>query len=259
MKTKQTWLAGVVIAFVALTLISWKKSENNQLPVKPYLIKYQEDTLKPRKKSTDKKEYRTGELDEAMKELDRAMAEMDKSMKIDFSKMDKDIKAAMEELKKVDFEKIGREVEASLKNIDWAKTRAEIDKAMREVEVTMKEVDKKQIKEQMAKAKEQLEAAKISSQIDMKKIKETVEKSMVAARASMEKAKKEMLLMKEFTEALEKDGLIDKKKGYKIDVKKGELFINDMKQSKEVNDKYRKYFKEEDYTIRTNGEGVESV
>ncbi len=58
----------------------------------------------------------------------------------------------------------------------------------------------------------------------------------------MEKAKREMLNFKEFTNELEKDGLIDKKKGYKLQLKDGELYINGTKQSKEISDKYSKYY-----------------
>ncbi|MES2004703.1 MAG: hypothetical protein V4450_09285 [Bacteroidota bacterium] len=258
MTNKQHWLMGAGIAFVAVAFISWKKSENNQLPVKPYTVNYQ-DTVTSRKKSSDKKEYRVGDLDGAMKDLDRAMVDMDKNMKIDFVKMDKEIKAAMEELKKVNFEKIGHEVEASLNNVDWVSIKKEIANALRQVDLNMKEIDKQQIKEQMAKVKEQMEEAKINSKIDMKKMKESIEKGLASAKIGIENAKKEISLLKEFTNELDKDGLIDKKKSFKIEIKKGEMYINGTKQSKEVNDKYRKYFKDEDYTISSDKDGSEKV
>ena len=50
-----------------------------------------------------------------------------------------------------------------------------------------------------------------------------------------------MLQLKEFTDALAADGLIDKKKGYTIEWKNGDLYINDKVQPKSVSDKYRKY------------------
>jgi hypothetical protein len=79
---------------------------------------------------------------------------------------------------------------------------------------------------------------------------------MEHARTGLEKAKKEITLLKEFTSELEKDGLVDRKKGYTIEIKSGEMYINGVKQSKEVNDKYRKYFKDEDYTIKSDAEGA---
>jgi hypothetical protein len=58
---------------------------------------------------------------------------------------------------------------------------------------------------------------------------------------------------------LRKDGLISKKKGYKIEIKDGEMFINGTKQSKEVNEKYKKYFRDGDYTLRSDGDDISSI
>lgn len=250
-------LAGIAVA--AFGILSWKTAENNQIPVKPYSIPYQEDTTKPRKKNVQNRDYTVGDLDKAAKELDRAAAELNKNMTIDFTKMDKELKAAMDEIKKIDFEKIGREVQTALAKVDWEKTRTEVDRSLREAERKMKEIDKKQIEKEMARAKEEMSEARLKSRIDIEKIKKDVEKGMAEAKVGIEKAKKEIALLKEFTESLEKDGLIDRKKGYRIEVKKGELYINGTKQPKEVNDKYRKYFKEEDYSIRSDGDEISSL
>ncbi len=257
MKTNQiNHYVWAVSALMVVTLSSWR-SGGSALPVKPWSLTNQQDTTPSRKK--DKKEYRIGDLDQAMKELDRAMADMDKNLKTDFSKMDREIKAAMEEVKKVDFDKIGREVEAELKKVNWDETRTEIKKALREAELSINEIDMKEIKKEIEKAKAQVSKEKISTHIDMQKIKESVEKGMAGARTGIEKAKKEISLLKEFTESLEKDGLINRKKGYKIEIKDGELYINGSKQSKEVNDKYRKYYKDENYIIRSDGEAISSL
>jgi Fe2+ transport system protein B len=252
MKTSHTkWLAWAGFAFAAVTLTAWKKPDS-QLPVKTHVNYDPQDTSLPRKNNHYKKEYKVGDLDRAMKELDRAMIDMNKNIKIDFSKMDKELKAAMEEVKNVDFEKIGREVRESMKKIDWDKTKAEINKAMREAEVQMSKVDKEEIEKEITKAK-------ISSHIDLSELKRNVEKSLEGAKTGIEKARKELGLMKEFTDTLEKDGLINKKKGYKLEIKNGEFYINGTKQSKEVNDKYRKYFKDEDYSISSDGSDVSSI
>ncbi|MES2332315.1 MAG: hypothetical protein V4539_22100 [Bacteroidota bacterium] len=256
--TSAKWLAWAGFAFAAVTFVAWKSTDT--IPAKSQPHDYQ-DTTPVRKKTYDRRDrdYRVGDLDEAMREIDRVMVDMKSNMKVDFSKMDKEMKSAMEELKKVDFEKIGREVSASLNKIDWDKTRVEVDKAMREAEVKMKDIDMKQISNEMARARESMEAAKISSHIDLDKIKESVEKGLEGARVGMEKAKKELSSIKEFTETLEKDGLINKKKGYKVEFKNGELYINGTKQSKEVNEKYSKYFKDQDYSIRSDGEDRSNI
>jgi hypothetical protein len=66
--------------------------------------------------------------------------------------------------------------------------------------------------------------------------------------------KKDLAVMTDLTTALEKDGLIDNKKPYKLEIRDGELYINGKKQTKKVNDKYRKYFKNDNYTITNDGD-----
>jgi hypothetical protein len=254
--TYLNWLAGAALALVAITIISWKRTDST-LPVSRF-AHYQEDTT-PHKKYSDKKEYTVGDLDKAIKELDRASFEMDRNMNFDVSKMDKEMEAAMDEVKKIDFDKIGREVAESMKKVDWPNIKAEIDRAMREVDVNMKTIDKKEIEKAIAEAKESVSAAKINAHIDMEGIKRSVDEGLKGARIGIENAKKELGLMKEFTETLETDGLINRKKGFKIEIKDNEMFINGTRQSKEVNDKYRKYFKNEDYTIKSNGDSISNL
>jgi hypothetical protein len=90
----------------------------------------------------------------------------------------------------------------------------------------------------------------------MKKIRRNTEKAMKSARESMKKIKVEMKGLRDFTNALESDGLIDKLKPYKIEVKGGDLYINDKKQPKEVSEKYRKYYRKDSFTINTQEEGI---
>lgn len=245
-----------VLAIAVITLSSWK-SGGSTLPVKPFSIHSQADTTPFRKK--DRKEYRVGDLDQAMKELDRAMADMNRNMKMDFSKMDRELKMAMEEIKKIDFEKIGHEVEAELRKVNWDEARTEINKAMREAQKEINEIDMKEIKKEIEKAKAEVSKERISAHVDMQKIKESVERGLAGARIGIEKAKKELSQLKEFTESLEKDGLINRKKGYKVEIKDNELYINGSKQPKEVNEKYKKYFKDENFTIRSDGEDISSL
>lgn len=252
-KHNQPWLAWAGFAFAAFTFLAWKRTD--YIPNQPKTPQ-QSDTTRPSKKQKPNKDYRAGDLDKAMKELDQAQLEMNKNIHFDMPNMEKEINQAMEQVKKIDFEKISQEVTASLKNINWDKTRADVDKAMREAEIQMKKID---INKEMGKAKESMQSAKMN--IHMDEIKKTVEKSLAAARIGIEKAKKEIRQLKEFTENLEKDGRIDPKKGYRIDIKKGELYINGTKQSKEISDKYRKYYKdhEDDFSISSDGEGISRI
>jgi len=208
-----------------------------------------DDTTTRRKRNRDNYEFRVNDLENAMSHLDEQMMKLDEQMKkMDFSKMEKQIAQAS----KVDHEKIAREVEASLAKIDWKKMQSELQQSTEKI----KEVDMMKLKDDLKKMKADLSKQNFDVKINAEKIKESVAKAMEGAKVSMEKAKVEIQQMKEFTNELQKDGLIDKKKNQKIEVKDGELYIDDKKQSKEVSDKYRKYYKKSNYSIRTNSDGV---
>jgi len=50
--------------------------------------------------------------------------------------------------------------------------------------------------------------------------------------------------LKDFTDALQQDGLIAKKKGYTIEwTKDGDLIINGKTQPKEISDRYSRFYK----------------
>ncbi|HEX8332995.1 MAG TPA: hypothetical protein VF622_10245 [Segetibacter sp.] len=66
--------------------------------------------------------------------------------------------------------------------------------------------------------------------------------------------KEDIRLMNELKAALEKDGLTDTRKRYKLDIKDGEFYIDGKKQSKEVRDKFKKYFRNDNYTITHDGD-----
>ncbi len=63
-----------------------------------------------------------------------------------------------------------------------------------------------------------------------------------------------MNAMKEFTDVLEKDGLIDKRRPFTIEVKENELFLKGVKQSKKVQEKYRQYFQNKSFKLNNGKE-----
>ncbi len=210
-----------------------------------------DDTATSRKRDRYLTEKDLDKIDAAMKRLDAEMEKLDDKMKkMDFNKVQREVDAAMS---KIDFNKIEKQVDESLKKIDFEKMNRNIKESMAHV----KELDMAKVKAQMEKAKVQFEIEKKHMNVDSRKIKVDVEKAMKIAKESMVKAKEELRDMREFTNELQKAGLIDKSKDYKIEVKSGELYINDKKQTKEVSDKYRKYYKRENFTIEMNeNEGV---
>ncbi|HQW92339.1 MAG TPA: hypothetical protein PKY28_04530 [Ferruginibacter sp.] len=206
-----------------------------------------------------------------MKDFDKLQAELDKSLKqvdaeirkIDFSGIQKEIESS---LRSADMEKIMKDVELSLQNIDLDKmmagissslkdidmkhTSAEIEKtlaeAKKEIEkakLGIKEIDKEAIKKELVNAEKEIEKARIEiNKIDLEKI-------MDEARTGIDKAKAELKLTKEMFTEMEKDGLINTKKGFSIGYKNKDLYIDGKKQPEKVTDKYRKYFKEDPYKI----------
>ncbi len=78
-------------------------------------------------------------------------------------------------------------------------------------------------------------------EIEMKDLGPKIEKEMQKAKVEIEKAKVEMKEYKGFVDGLDKDGLINKKEGYTIRHKNGELIINGKKQPADVYSKYRSF------------------
>jgi len=180
------------------------------------------------------------QLDEQMRRLDIQMKDLDIQMKnLDFEKYQKQLNEAIQ---KIDMENFSDKIDKSMKNIDWDDVRYQLKKGAK--------VNQKQ----MEQAKLEFEKQKAEFRFSGQKMKENFERSMKNARQSMENAREEIKNLREFTNALEKDGLIDKSKGYKIEVTDNELYINDKKQSKEINDKYRKFYRKGNFTINTNEE-----
>jgi hypothetical protein len=237
--TKLVLLLGVTAATICISGFR----EKDSVKVKSFRTDYSGDTTTPGKRNS----ISDVELDNAMQQLDKQMLQLEKQMKkLDLSKIQKDID---ESINKIDFEKIGKEVQASLAKIDWNKIEGDVKDAMEQV----KKVDMVKVQEEMKRVHADMEKIKVDININSDKIKKDVSEAMEKAKESIEKAKVEIKLMNEFTNALEADKLIDKKKAYRIDVKDGELYINEKKQPKEVSDKYRKYFKKDNYSIQNDG------
>ncbi|MEJ7682441.1 MAG: hypothetical protein WKG06_32235 [Segetibacter sp.] len=152
-----------------------------------------------------------------------------------------------EQMKQVDVEKINKQLKESLKNIDWEKINNQVVESVNVSKFKMAEV-----KKEMEQVKANLEKQKIDIKSNAAKIEADIEKAMKNAKRSIENAKEELKNLREFTDVLEKDGLIDKSKKYKIEVKNDELYIDGKKQSKEISDKYRQYYHKSNFTIDMN-------
>jgi hypothetical protein len=185
------------------------------------------------------------QIEEAMKQVDMAkiQMEMNKAMKdIDMAKVKLEMEQAMKELdmekiksqiamatKEFDAEKIQKELKESFDKVDWEKMKKEMEEAKDHMD-EIKKIDMTKMAEEMKKVAK-----------EMKELGPKIEKEMAKAKVEIEKAKEEMKEYKSFTDGLEKDGLINKKDGYSIQHKDGELIINGKKQPADVYNKYRSF------------------
>jgi hypothetical protein len=87
----------------------------------------------------------------------------------------------------------------------------------------------------------------------------TKDSSVDGSKSNLTGWKKDLALMTELTKALDKDELVNNKKPYKLEVKDGELYINGEKQTKQISDKYRRFYKNDNYTINNDGDEATST
>ena len=201
-------------------------------------------------------------VDKKIRDLDDVIDELDKAeLKVNMDKVNAELGEAM---KKIDMAKIKMDVDKAMKEVDLDKIKAEVEKATKEIDVakmeqeikeSMAKVDWDKIKEQMEEVKKidmsKLDADMKKLEIEMKDLGPKIEKEMEKAKVEMEKAKIEMKEYKSFVDALDKDGLINKKEGYTIQHKNGELIINGKKQPADVYSKYRPFLeKHAKFTIK---------
>jgi hypothetical protein len=196
------------------------------------------------------------DIDRAIKEVEESA---DKFKNEDWPKAQLEIAKA---IKEIDLEKMQREIQSSLKDIDLKQVKAEVQKALAEVDKALKEVDLEKIKQEIAVSINKVDTKELEKQLaEVKQINaEQISKQMAEVKEQMAKmkidlkdqfakagqqvkaAKKQLQLVKDGLDELEKDGL--KKKGEKINIefKEGILYLNGKAQAKEVSDKYSKYF-----------------
>ena len=258
LKSPKNIMLGALL-ILAVTAVAWQTKDSTNKKDNTATAKQAGDTTRPGKRSDDKNEFRMKDLDDAMKDLDIQMKDLDvhlKDLNIDLSKeinnaiskidFDEIRKEVANSLKEIDVDKIIKEVQDEIKKIDFDKIKIEIDNALKDAQVEVKKVDMEKVKQQMQELKQSMNSGKFKQQMDA---------AMQGAKEAIKKAQKELQELKQFTDELQKDGLIDKKKPYSIEWKNGgELFINGNKQSKEISDKYRKYYREDGYKINMNSD-----
>jgi hypothetical protein len=254
------------------------------------IAKHSADTIPSQKRNKITRESGDRDFDKELRQLDEAQQQLDKLKDKDWDKIQNDIEESLRKIDvekiqqqvtdayaKVDFENINRQIQESLRKIDFEKMKLELDKSLENAGKIDKEEIKKEIqkaerqvkealdreewKEELKNAqklkKEELEKEMARVKKDMEKVKEDMKKEkfnfkkeMEKAKIDLDKSKEELKGYQEMIYDMEKEGLLSTKDDYSIEYKDGNLYINDKKQSQQVTDKYKKYFKKNKIAIK---------
>ncbi len=216
------------------------------------------------------------ELESSLEKLntENVQEQVAKALKeIEFQKIQLQAQSA---LKKIDVEKMQRDIQRAqselANSLESKKINESLQRAMEESKRAMsdlKAVDMEQLQLQLEKTREQLlenqgsmkenlDRARESMQENLKK---DFKKELENARAGIDRAEKELHDYKDMLDEMDKDGLIHAKDAYRIEYKKGDLFINGNKQPDTVTNKYRHYFKKENVKLilEKEGDGAKTI
>ena len=254
------WWLPVVFAGTGLSSFALFDMQDNfsiNPPEKKFNVFYAQlkDTVPPEQKDDDDDiefKFKTGDIDKAIADMERELQKATGEFKNrDWKKIDEERNRAMQEMKKVDFEKIKKEMHEAFNSVEWEKIQKEIASSLRQLEEVRLHRLRKELEEnlpkQLAEAERQFEKNKKAQELQSEKLNENIGRSLEETMKNLDKslarAKEQLKELKKMTLEMEKDGLIKKGENATIKYKNGELFINGKKQSKEVTDKYKHYFK----------------
>lgn len=171
---------------------------------------------------------------------------------INLSKMSDQIKQS---LQSIEMEKMLEQADLALRNSSLSSLNGELAlameqaaKEMQKAKTELKSINFAAIDKEMKMAAKELEKAKDElRKIDVKKI-------MAEADTEVKKARTEMNRTSALFAELEKDGLINTKKGFTILYENKKLYINGIKQSESTTERYRRYFTSDKFEITIKAE-----
>lgn len=256
--------AAILVTGIVITATAWQGQ-----PITTQHTKL--DTVPDRNKKITNIEEALDQLEKSRSELDRTMSDADwkkmelhlqeslKNVHIDAEKIRAQVAEAM---KAVDAINVQAEVDKAMKSVDAAMLKANIDMAMKaadiekikaDVNASIAKIDWEKINGEIEKASK-VEMPKI--ELELKDLGPKIEKEMANARQELDKAKVELKAYKNFIDALDRDGLINKNENYKIEYRNGELTINGKKQTADAAKKYGEFLNgRKDFTISRDADG----
>jgi DNA repair exonuclease SbcCD ATPase subunit len=285
------WLFCTVIALVSAITLAWAGNPQD-IPIRKVQVR---DTV-PSGKDQNAQRRGDKDLDKELRNLEEAGKKLREISNKDWEKIHRDIEEAIKkidiekislnlenELRKVDMEKIAKEMEEALDKINFKKIEKDIEAAIKESKIDvekmkqelqqagkeieeqlekkawrkeieeLKKIDVDKIKVEMENAKNELSHARDHLKLEKLNLRENMEN----ARVEIDKASEELKGYQAMIYSMEQDALLSTKGNYKIEYKHGELSINGKKQSAEVTNKYKKYFKKDAMTVqKQDGESI---
>jgi hypothetical protein len=213
------------------------------------------------------------EIEKAMRDIDLQKLDLDQQMKnIDMQKIKAETQKALEKINWDKMKKDMADAQTGLENnIDTKKMEMEIRRSLEDAEKGMarlKEIDLKKMRQELDRTREDLRANEGHMREEIERAKKDMDlnfhkdfkKEMEKAKEAVEKAHEELRGYKEMVTAMQKDGLLKNDGNYTIKYKKGELYIDGVKQSEEVTNKYRHYFKQDNVQLRkTNDDDGKTI
>jgi hypothetical protein len=229
----------LILPVTALILAAWKTPANNCSGRAVAIA--QSDTTPDTQQN----------FDNAMKQLDINLDNLNAQMK----NLDINLDKQLDAIAKINIDDIQKQTEAAMKTIDWDKIQQSTNASIKVAQDEIAKIDFSKMQNEMKELQQKMQSDAMKSQLNSEKLHKEINDAMTKAQEGINKAQEKLQRMKDFTDALAGEGLIDKKKGYTIEWKDGNLYIDGKQQPKNISDKYRKY--EEVGKIKMLPEGAE--
>ena len=233
----------VALLIILIVVSAWQPDKRRTIQSKNLHAAGQDTTI-PKSSYPDQADLQLS-LDSAMQQVNLALS------KIDYAKINADVQKS---LAQIDYNKINKEVNKAMKNIDWNQIKTDVSGALDSAKAAIDSIHWNDMKAEISKAQIEAKKAVAAQKINMDSIRIQVQKSLKDAQKSLQSARTELANDKALKTALEKNGLLQAGKPYSIQLKDGILYINKVKQSKAVTDKYSKYYSgKKNFTLSDDG------
>lgn len=154
------------------------------------------------------------------------------------------LKKLEEELRNRDWSRTGEAYRKAIDNVNWD----QIERSARHALADVNKRIKLENEIHLDRLKMQLGDMQVMTDQKLKQLQFNIDHDLQInlqhTARSLQKAKIPLQQLKAFTADLEKDGLIEKGRPCLVEIKKGSLYINEVKQPKKATKKYREKYKE---------------